>query len=61
MKLGNLRIGEGLLWLGFVGFAVGAQGRKVEDAVSLGGLCVLAAIGVRATRPEVAERSDGEV
>lgn len=61
MKLSNLRIGEGMLWLGFVGFVVGAQGHKVDDAVSLAGLCLLAAIGVRATRPEVVERADGQI
>jgi hypothetical protein len=44
-------IGEGLLWLGFVGLAVLSLDHGPENGVAITGLFALAAIGVRATRP----------
>lgn len=52
--LKRFRLGEAVLWLGFVlfGFA-GANG--TDGAITLSGLCVFAAIGVRAARSDLVE------
>ena len=56
--LKRFRLGEAILWLGFVFFGFAAADGK-DEAMTLAGLCVLAAIGVRATRPDiVVERPD---
>lgn len=57
--LKRIRLGEALLWLGALFFVVSAMDGK-DEAVTLAGLCVLAAIGVRATRPDVVEASTPE-
>lgn len=56
--LKRFRLGEAVLWLGFVLFGFAAA-NGTDEAMTLAGLCVLAAIGVRATRSDlVAERPD---
>lgn len=47
--LKKLRIGEGLLWIGFA-VSVAAATEDADNAVTLAGIFALAAIGVRATR-----------
>ncbi|USQ99414.1 hypothetical protein [Sphingomonas aerolata] len=56
--LKRFRLGEAILWLGFVLFGFAAA-NGIEEAMTLAGLCVLAAIGVRATRADLlVERPD---
>jgi len=50
----QFRLGEATLWLGFVIFGFAAM-NNANEAITLSGLCVLAAIGVRATRSDVVE------
>jgi hypothetical protein len=57
------KIGEGLLWLGFLGVAaVSLDHGGPENGVAIAGLFALAAIGVRATRSGVpsSEGNKGE-
>lgn len=49
--LRQVKFGEAFLWLGFVFFAVSTLDGNMDEAAMMAGLCALAAIGVRATRP----------
>lgn len=53
-RLKAIRYGEAALWVGFVALGLRGvtDGSYGESAVTLAGLCALAAIGVRATRPD---------
>lgn len=50
--LRRIKLGELLLWLGFL-FFTGAYMNGKDEALMLAGLWVLGAIGVRATRPDL--------
>lgn len=52
--LRRFKLGEALLWLGFLFFTAAYMNGK-DEALMLAGLWVLAAIGVRATRVEWVE------
>lgn len=58
MNLHNLRYGEALLWLGFAFFVASSLDERMDNAPMLAGLFALAAIGVRATRPEAGGVTD---
>ena len=50
-RLKAAKYGEWSLWIGFAILGLGGLLNGSSDAVTMAGLCALAAIGVRATRP----------
>jgi len=53
-NLKRIRLGEAVLWMGAAFFVASAMDGR-DEAVTLAGLFVLAAIGVRATRVDLPE------
>lgn len=53
----RFKYGEAMLWVGALLSGIGAL-NGANNAITISGLCVLAAIGVRATRQEPVMRSD---
>ncbi len=53
--LKRIRLGEAVLWLAAAFFVAAAMNGK-DEGITLAGLCVLAVIGVRATRVEPVEK-----
>lgn len=50
-RLKRFRYGEAFLWLAFALASFGGLSDHNDTAITFAGICVAAAIGVRATRP----------